>query len=417
MRVHLFGGVLAFDYMLAGWLRRRGVDAHYFFNIKHSEGDYPWWEDADFDRNAMPAWCHYYPFRLPYLYQRPLSEAGNAFVRDFDRDADLLLVIGEGAFLGNRFRTPYTVWSCGFEVAAAMPSSIRWRALLGRAFGSVEPVRLQRRLNRGHVRRCLGNAASIISVMEFQIPTFLRSLGLTPIAKHLPMLYDCTRYTRCPDPALNARYANESIVFFLPTRHTYGFHDVSDKGADKAIEAFARLVKEDAALRARLILVEKGEQVDRSRAMIRDLDIGSYVDWVPHLSKELMRHYYSMPNVVVLDQFQNEQTIEPTLHAAMRRLGARGSIFAESMCMGVPLISMVGSEWIQRFASRPLVWDACTVEEIVSAMRGAASIAPSEREARADSNRAWAWKHLHWEPLVDNYIDHFQDLIARRKAA
>jgi glycosyltransferase involved in cell wall biosynthesis len=253
--------------------------------------------------------------------------------------------------------------------------------------------------------------------MEFQIPTFLRSLGLTPIAKHLPMLYDCTRYTRCPDPALNARYANESIVFFLPTRHTYGFHDVSDKGADKAIEAFARLVKEDAALRARLILVEKGEQVDRSRAMIRDLDIGSYVDWVPHLSKELMRHYYSMPNVVVLDQFQNEQTIEPTLHAAMRRLGARGSIFAESMCMGVPLISMVGSEWIQRFASRPLVWDACTVEEIVSAMRGAASIAPSEREARADSNRAWAWKHLHWEPLVDNYIDHFQDLIARRKAA
>jgi hypothetical protein len=85
--------------------------------------------------------------------------------------------------------------------------------------------------------------------------------------------------------------------------------------------------------------------------------------------------------------------------------------------MGVPLISMVGSEWIRRFASRPLVWDACTVEEIAAAMREAASIAPPERGARAGSNRAWAFEHLHWESLIGDYIDHFQELIASRKAA
>lgn len=414
MRINLFGGVLAFDYMLAGWLRSRGVDAHYYFNLKHSEGDYPWWEDPSFDRHQMPDWCHFYPFRVPYLYRAPLGRTGRAFIRDFDV-ADLLVVIGEGTFLTHHFRRPYAVWSCGFEVEVAVPGPVDWSAALGRLRGRHEPVNLQRALNHRHVARALRRAQSVISVMEFQVPTYLRQAGVIENVCVLPMMYDCTRYRRSPDPALDAMYAAENVVFFLPTRHTYDTYSTNDKGADKVIRAFARFLGTGG--NARLILVDKGIRVEDSKAAVASLGISHRVDWVPHLEKERLKNYYSIPNVVVLDQFQNESTIEPALHAAMRQYGARGSIFAEAMCIGAPVVSNVGVEWLRRFEPRPFIWDACSEDEIVAAMHAVALVPGAERRSGGEANRAWAFEHLHWERIIDEYILHFESLVRRQRGA
>jgi hypothetical protein len=221
MRIHLFGAVLAFDYMLAGWLRQRGVDAHYFFNLKRNAADYPWWEDAGFDRAHMPEWCHYHPFSVPYLYNAPLGAEGRRFVRNYNAGADLLFAVGDGALLAQHYRKPHAIWSCGFEVEAAVPAPIRWRALAGRFAGGREPVNLQRALNYRHVRRNLRNADSVISVMEWQVSTLLAEAGVRDNVHTLPMLYDASRYQPSPDPELIRRFAGVDAVFFLPTRHSY----------------------------------------------------------------------------------------------------------------------------------------------------------------------------------------------------
>ena len=416
MRIHLFGAVLAFDYMLAGWLRQRGIDAHYFYNFKRNEADYPWWEDAAFDREHPPEWCHFHPFRVPYLYNAPLATAGRAFVRDINRDADLIFAVGDGAFLAHHYTRPYTVWSCGFEVEEAVPSPIRWGALAGRLAGRREPVGLQRALNGGHVRRMLRNADSVISVMEFQVPTYLKWAGVTDNVQVLPMLYDCTRYRPMPDADLIRRYAADDVVFFLPTRHSYGTWSTNDKGADKVIAAFARLVRGGAS-RARLVLIEKGERVAESRAAVAASGIEGQVEWLPPMPKATLKSYYSLPNVVVLDQFPNEDTMDPRLHAALRLKGSRGSIFAEAMCIGAPVVSSVGVEWMASHGGATFVEDACTVDEIERALATMAAVPIADRAARGNRNTQWALRHLHWESTIDGYIGHFESLIARSRRA
>jgi len=410
MRIHLFGAVLAWDYLLAGWLRERGIDAHYYFNYKRSEADYPWWEDRSFDRANMPAWCHFHPFRLPYFYRAPLGAAGRAFVRSIDEGADLLVLIGDGAFLAHHFRTPYSVLSCGFEVEAAVPAPIDWRALAGRLTGGRELVNIQRQLNYRGVQRNLRAARSVISVMEFQVPTYLAQAGVRDNLKVLPMLYDCSRYAPAPDPALNARYAEQDVVFFLPTRHSYRTGTTNDKGADKVLRAFARFASATDA-RARLLLIRKGERLAESDAIITELGIAPLVEWLPQMPKDDLKHYYSLANVVVLDQFANEDTIPAPMHAAMRRFGARGAIFAEAMCTGAPVISNVGREWITRFDPRPFVWNACSEEEIVQALGEAAAIPIAERQARGRGNREWAFRHLDWRSVIDLFIRHFEEIV------
>jgi glycosyltransferase involved in cell wall biosynthesis len=413
MRIHLFGAVLAFDYLLAGWLRQRGVDAHYFFNFKRSEADYPWWEDANIDRDHLPEWCHFYPFRIPYRYTTPLRGEGRQFLRDFDQGgADLLLGIGDGALIASQYRSRYAVFSCGYEVEAAVPAPIQWRALAGRFIGRREPVNLQRQLNYRTVRANLHRAESVISAMEFQVPTYLAEAGIRDNLTVLPMLYDCTRYSPAPDPSVDARYADVDTVFFLPTRHSYRTGSTNDKGADKVIRAYARF-RQRSGTSSRLVLIRKGERVQESEAAIADLGIGAHVEWLPLLRKEELKHYYSLPNVVVLDQFANEDSVESGMHAAMRRYGARGTIFAEAMCTGATVISNVGTEWITRFTPRPFVFNACAEDEIEAALHAVAAIPAAERMRLAAGNRDWAFRHLHWEGIIDQYVRHFEDVIRR----
>jgi glycosyltransferase involved in cell wall biosynthesis len=401
MRVHLFGAVLAYDYLLAGWLRRAGVDAHYFFNFKHAEQDYPWWEDQTFNRQAMPAWCHYYPFRLPYYFRGPLSRTGRQFVRDFNDQADVRLIVGDGVFLAHRLRAPYVVWSCGYELEWAVPAPISVSGLVGRLRGRYEEIRLQRQLNRGYVRRQLRNAAALLIPMEFQVDSYLRRIGPTAPVHVVPMLYDCELYAPVPDAGLARRVEDVDAVFLLPTRHSYGSGTTNDKGADKVIRAFAAFSQKTTD-RVRLILVEKGERLSASRQLVSRLGIGGQVEWIPQQTKSQLKAWYSLRSVVVLDQFPNEDSLDPELHAALRRHGSRGSIFAEAMCMGRPLISNVGQKWYREHAP-PMVWDACSEAEIVEAML-AAMHSRAEWVAGGAMNREWAFRELHWENQIGKYV-------------
>ena len=152
-----------------------------------------------------------------------------------------------------------------------------------------------------------------------------------------------------------------------------------------------------------VVLVEKGERVAESKAAVQQLGIGARVDWIPELQKPQLKEWYSLPGVVVLDQFPNEDTLDPRLHEALRRRGGRGSIFAEAMCMGCPLISNVGSEWFEELRP-PLVWNACFEPEIASAMRSAAKLSRAERIAGGKANRRWAEAEIDWPQVVGRYI-------------
>lgn len=409
MRVHVFGGVLAYDYLLAGWLRACGVDAHYFFNIKRVEADYPWWEDDTFDRDSMPEWCHYYPFRVPYRYASGLDEAGRRFVADFNSGPDVQLVVGEGLFLAQHYKHPYLLWSCGLDIEAAVPAPISLRGAITRALGGPAPVGLQRALNRSHVRERLRGASGILTVMDFQVSTYLAWAGVATPAHSVPMPYDCARYAPVTDPDIVARYAGAECLFFLPTRHSYGSGSTNDKGADKVIRAFASVIAQLPAT-ARLVMVEKGERLAESRQAVSDLGIASRVDWIPELRKSDLKRWYSLPGVVVLDQFPNEDTMDSRLHGALLRRGGRGSIFAEAMCVGAALITNAGTEWMRELRP-PMVWNACAEPEIAAALLAAAQLSREARIEGGAANRRWAEAEIHWPNVMPRYISLLESAI------
>ena len=207
---------------------------------------------------------------------------------------------------------------------------------------------------------------------------------------HIPHPVDETRYA--PGPSKLRRRLEESgfdFVVFLPSRH-----DWIEKGTDRGIEAFARLVRAGVNKPA-LVVTEWGLELHRSFELIRSLGIESSVVWLQPLAKLRLLDAYRAADVV-LDQFL---------------IGTFGGIAPEAMGCAKPVVMGFDASvhrWC--FPELPPIVSAVETDEIAFHLTRLAAN-DAERNAIGDAGRAWMQRHHSWRLVAERQLAVYEEVV------
>ena len=178
------------------------------------------------------------------------------------------------------------------------------------------------------------------------------------------------------------------FVLVAPSRHDWDI-----KGTDRMLRGFAELVR--SRPRALLVLFEWGLELDRSRALIRELGIEGNVRWSLPLPKLRLIDAYRGADLV-LDQFE---------------IGTFGAIAPEAMACGVPVL-MAFEPDIHRwcFEELPPVVAVRSAGEIGAALTRLAQD-EGERERLGRAGREWVERYHGWRLVVDRQQALYEELM------
>ncbi len=217
-----------------------------------------------------------------------------------------------------------------------------------------------------------------------------RRLGLRNV-RFIPHPVDETKYRPQPTPLrdqLVDQYQT-GLILFAPSRHNWAL-----KGNDRLIRAFSQFWKETSS-RPILILCAWGQEVDRSRALIRELGLEKVVVWTAPLNKMKLIEYYNAADVV-LDQFT---------------IGTFGTVTPEAMACGKPVVlhfDPTVHEWC--YAEMPPVLSAKEEKDILRWMVELDGN-PQACARIGQASRAWIEKHHGWELVADRQIEIYRELL------
>jgi glycosyltransferase involved in cell wall biosynthesis len=176
--------------------------------------------------------------------------------------------------------------------------------------------------------------------------------------------------------------ATGPILFFSPTRHHWKTGNASwQKGNDIFIRAAAQLASHHDF---KLVVVEWGQEVADSRALVEELGLASRVEWVQPMSKtDLWKRYCSCHAVV--DQF-----VVPAL----------GGVGFETMVLGRRLITALNQEQTRLFfGEAPPCLNAVSVEECAARMRQVIED-PLDTKGCGEAARRWMAAYHSAERIV-----------------
>jgi glycosyltransferase involved in cell wall biosynthesis len=409
VKVFTYGNVLNNAYNVTRFLRARGIDAEMFLDDSAPTGqNYPWWEHRDLSPENLPSWIHYHRVTATdILLQR---EPFKQMARDFSA-CDIALVCHWGPILAQAAGVPTLFFSYGGDVAVAHTSRELREAARRVAHLNKPGIRdimmglRQRRALKEHVSR-------VGILMGYQIDNYVRPMGLVPKMVKLRLAWDIEAYEPNPQQALVDKYAEFDVVYFMLTRHSWTsvWNDI--KGNDKFIRAFARLVREKRA-NVRLVCIEKGPDVAASKQLIRSLGIESAVEWVGEMTKDSMRAYYSLPNVVVADQFWHDdwQKRFPA-DTPVPRIGF-GSGSIEALSAKRPLITVFFEHEFYEGAEPPIL-RAFREDEIFERLIESIEMGPDGRRELGERGHAFVMKYHDWRVTIDMYIRQLEEIHARK---
>lgn len=176
---------------------------------------------------------------------------------------------------------------------------------------------------------------------------------------------------------LQNRYRSKYLLL-APARQNWAI-----KGNDKMIRAFAKL--RNAGIEAALIVPAWGQEVDKSKALARDLGVEAHLGWCAPLSEPLLARYFRAVDLV-LDQFQ---------------LGVFGLITPKAMACGKPVLTSYDAghnAWC--FPEPPPLVQCQSDEEIFKAMRDLLNNVEARREI-GDAALRWIRLHHSGKQVVD----------------
>ncbi len=183
-----------------------------------------------------------------------------------------------------------------------------------------------------------------------------------------------------------------SFVLFHPARqHWSAQRDPSmEKGNDILIRGFARMVKE-VDPRMLLVMVDWGQMVDESKALLKALDCSHRTIWIKPQAHRSFAHWINASDAIA-DQFY---------------LGAFGSLTPKAMACGKPVLLNLNVEmhkWC--FEEMPPVLNTKTPNEVFEALKRIVMNPEELRKIGAES-RAWYQRehsmHLVAQRLVTAY--------------
>lgn len=230
--------------------------------------------------------------------------------------------------------------------------------------------------------------ASHVIVCETDYGAYLDRLGITADRTFLPLLVDTDVYHDRPEPGLRhewQRAVGGDVFLFGTCRQSWQW-----KGTNRLIEGFALFRQQNPqAENWRLVLQAWGDDLERSRDLVRTLGLSDVTVWQSMCSKPLLRQRQRAADVTC-DQFVME---------------GYGSSVLESMAAGKPMIiSPVpeGAKHHFRTEAPPFV-GARTAMEIATAIGTLTD--PEERKRVGRLSREWVEREHGYRTLGPIYVD------------
>ena len=439
MKVVHIGNVANIAYLNTKFLRRKGVNADVYVNDYGTIClSFPEWEEGDFDVHAVsmenpdwskvsmkndwkrPEWVKSVP--PPTWHRLPFSQ-DDTFIERMEANLNVKLSYKKYRIVVESLKRR-GLPELSFEEISRHFDIYRWERMVADydivvAYG-VEPINclvdypakpyiavdygnpLREMIGQGKSRvynpqllRGSYTMADYVILTNPDVRDIVDQLGLRNYI-FIPHPVDETRYAPGPSQVraeLESRFGKDVVVVFAPARH-----DWSIKGNDKMIQAFSRLVKEHSAPLV-LILNSWGQEVERSKELLRCEGLEDKVIWLPLISKFQMVEYYRAADIV-LDQFN---------------IGTFGLTTPEAMACGKPVVLHFDPKvhaWC--FTEMPPVLQAQTSEEIYEQVRRLI-IDPEFRRQIGEKSREWVIQHHGWEKVANLHIELYQRILSRRK--
>lgn len=410
MKVHLYGNILNNAYNLAIFLRRKGVEAEVFLDNSSSlSQDFPWWEDPTLDKDNLPPWIHYYAVKPNFLF--PQKEL-KCLIQEFAK-CDVALVCGWGPIIAKRAKVPFFFYSYGGDLII----TAFWESFRGIAREVLElkkPAGIKSLFLYSRMQRRAIQSANRIGIgMGYQVNNYVVPLGIYNKMVKFRLAWDIEKYRVPEDRMLANKYRNFDFVCFCPARQSWTSVWKDTKGNDKWFKAFARFVRERKP-NVRVVCIEKGTDLARSKQLVLDLGISDYVEWIPEMNKDGIRAYNSISNVVVVDQFWHDKWyLKYPGDKAKPRMGF-GSASIEALSAERILITSFFDEDFYGGISPP-IFHAFSEDQIYARLIEIQGLGSEERTKIGRLGYEFAKKYHGWESTTDLYIDVLNQIVASRK--
>lgn len=181
---------------------------------------------------------------------------------------------------------------------------------------------------------------------------------------------------------------NAEFLLFAPARHHW-----ESKKNNFIFEALNSL--EDLS-KSHLITIEWGPDLEKSKKLVRELDLGDKVSFLPLMSRPKFIRYLNSVDCV-LDAFRR----------------GFGTIATQTLACGTPLISALkGAE------KRLLMWGVDSLPPILQAessdeiMEHLSTIKdPKKAQRIGKESRKWIEENYHWEDLIEDYINLYEKIL------
>ncbi|GIW53760.1 MAG: hypothetical protein KatS3mg082_0164 [Nitrospiraceae bacterium] len=428
MRILHVGNIANNAYNNAKFLRRKAIEADVLcYDYSHIMAQ-PEWEDAEFDGqpdefNPRWDWLKLNGFRRPpWFMQATLVPGGmdrkqrfrgqfrlERLVRDpacwFQILAKYLECRATGSKPHPRLidvfqifpnRRRFREWFERYDLIQAYATEPinAWMFADGRPYVAFEHGTMREipfeDSGRGRLLTLAYRMAGKVLITNPDVISAARRLRLKNY-QFIPHPVDETKYRPKPTllrDQLADRYQT-NLILFAPSRHNWAL-----KGNDRLIRAFAQLRRETPS-NPILILCEWGQELDRSRTLIKELGLEKAVVWTPPLNKMKLIEYYNAADMV-LDQFT---------------IGTFGTVTPEAMSCGKPVVlhfDRTVHEWC--YAEMPPVLSAKEEREIFVWLVELSG-SPQARVRIGQASREWIEKYHGWELVADRQIEIYRELL------
>ena len=433
MKIHLYGNILNNAYNWGLFLRKLNYEVILFLDDSSSnQQDYPWWEDTNLSSQNLPNWIKYYKFKPNFLFP---GKREKIMIKDF-ADGDVALVCGWGPIIAKRANIPFVFFSYGEDLNIADTFKGLKKAFISIKKGSM-PRGIIKHLTIGLMqRKALKKSVCIGICMGYQY-SYISALRLQNKMRKVRLLWDINKYTLKTDEALFERYKKYKRVFFMSARHTWSSVCKDIKGNDKFLKAFARYVIETHQPNVKLILIEKGLDVNKSKKLIKELGIENYVEWVSEMNKDGIRSYNSLPNVIAIDQFWHDEWYK-LYTADLKNLKLQhflkgdkkyplkelknekltiisfGSASIEALSAARPLITtFVDKEFYNN--EEPPIFNVFSEQEIFESLLRIQEMSDEKLQQMGQKGREFVVKYHHWENNIPLYISLIEEALNKEK--
>ena len=368
MRIAQIGNLNNHGYKYAKFLREKGIESDLFLysNRMKLNLEHPQWEDPEC-AERLPEWVKIWD-PSPSLYSLgPKIEKYREL-----RKYDLIHARGfEPAYVQFLFK-PYVVHSLGDDMRLKVCQDSFEGRLLARAY----------------------RKSNLILFCNLDTFSIVDEKKLTQ-ARYFPNPFVTDKYK--PGKS-DLDFGNNGLTVFHPTNLDWSdwsnrkHERNSFKGNELLIKGFAKWIK--TGRQGKLILLERGPDVEVTKQLIQDLGIGSQTVFYKELNKAELVNFYNGVDVIA-DQFV---------------LPSFGSISLEAMSCGRVVLKYMEDKLNRRYYDDPVpILNAKTEEDIFQCLERAND--RSFREKLGREAREFVLKYHNWERVTEVLINYYKDIL------